>query len=150
MLKCLTLTQPWASLVAFGAKRIETRSWSTDYRGPLAIHAAKTWTLDDRQTCLLTPFRQVLTEHGITHTNQLPLGAIVAVANLVACAQVTDALNTLPNPERAFGNYAVGRYMWMLTDVRPLPQPLPCRGSLGLWTPDSETLDALKAQGVIE
>src|SRR5690348_17556570 len=40
-MKALTLTQPWASLVAIGAKRIETRSWSTSYRGPLAIHAAK-------------------------------------------------------------------------------------------------------------
>lgn len=40
-MKALSLTQPWASLVAVGAKRIETRSWRTSYRGPLAIHAAK-------------------------------------------------------------------------------------------------------------
>lgn len=39
--KILTLSQPYASLVALGAKRIETRSWRTSYRGPLAIHAAK-------------------------------------------------------------------------------------------------------------
>ena len=40
-MKALTLHQPWATLVAVGEKRIETRSWSTDYRGPLAIHAGK-------------------------------------------------------------------------------------------------------------
>lgn len=40
-MKAITLTQPWATLVAIGAKRIETRSWATRYRGPLAIHAAK-------------------------------------------------------------------------------------------------------------
>jgi hypothetical protein len=39
--KAITLWQPWASLVALGVKSIETRSWSTSYRGPLAIHAAK-------------------------------------------------------------------------------------------------------------
>ena len=39
-MKVITLTQPWATLVAIGAKRIETRSWPTRYRGPLAIHAA--------------------------------------------------------------------------------------------------------------
>ncbi len=39
-MKTLTLTQPYASLIAFGAKRIETRTWATTYRGPLAIHAA--------------------------------------------------------------------------------------------------------------
>jgi hypothetical protein len=40
-MKVLSLTQPWATLAAIGAKKIETRSWSTAYRGPLAIHAAK-------------------------------------------------------------------------------------------------------------
>lgn len=40
-MKGLSLTQPWATLVAIGAKRIETRIWATSYRGPLAIHAAK-------------------------------------------------------------------------------------------------------------
>jgi len=40
-MKALTIRQPWASLVATGVKTIETRSWSTKYRGPLAIHAGK-------------------------------------------------------------------------------------------------------------
>ena len=31
---------PRAMLIALGAKRVETRSWSTSYRGPLAIHAS--------------------------------------------------------------------------------------------------------------
>lgn len=39
-MKAITLWQPWASFIAIGAKRIETRSWSTSYRGPLAIHAS--------------------------------------------------------------------------------------------------------------
>lgn len=40
-IKALTLWEPFASLVAYGVKRIETRSWPTSYRGPLAIHAAQ-------------------------------------------------------------------------------------------------------------
>lgn len=39
MIPALSLWQPWASLIALGVKTIETRSWSTQYRGPLAIHA---------------------------------------------------------------------------------------------------------------
>jgi hypothetical protein len=45
----LFLTEPWASLVALGEKRTETRSRHTPYRGPLAIHAAKSlpgWAAD--------------------------------------------------------------------------------------------------------
>ena len=38
-MKAVTLYQPYASLVAIGAKKFETRSWKTSYRGPLAIHA---------------------------------------------------------------------------------------------------------------
>ena len=48
-MKALTLTQPWASLVALGHKQIETRSWATRYRGPLAIHAAKGFPARARQ-----------------------------------------------------------------------------------------------------
>lgn len=40
--RALSLWQPWASLIAVGAKAVETRGWSTPYRGLLAIHAAKT------------------------------------------------------------------------------------------------------------
>ncbi len=40
-MKALSLLQPWATLVVIGVKQIETRSWSTAYRGPLLIHASK-------------------------------------------------------------------------------------------------------------
>ncbi len=40
-MKAITIWQPWASLIACGAKKFETRSWATNYRGPIAIHVAK-------------------------------------------------------------------------------------------------------------
>ncbi len=40
-MKAITIWQPWASLIACGAKKYETRSWATNYRGPIAIHAAR-------------------------------------------------------------------------------------------------------------
>ncbi len=40
-MKTLSLLQPWATLVITGAKKLETRAWSTAYRGPLLIHASK-------------------------------------------------------------------------------------------------------------
>jgi hypothetical protein len=38
-MRILTLTQPWATMVALGVKRIETRAWSTRYRGALGLFA---------------------------------------------------------------------------------------------------------------
>lgn len=37
---CLTMHQPWASLLVAGVKRVEGRSWQTTHRGRLWIHAA--------------------------------------------------------------------------------------------------------------
>lgn len=39
-MKALTIWQPWAGAVAAGIKKNETRSWSTKYRGQIAIHSA--------------------------------------------------------------------------------------------------------------
>ena len=38
---CLSMHQPWASLLVYGIKRVEGRGWNTDFRGRLWIHAGK-------------------------------------------------------------------------------------------------------------
>lgn len=40
-MKCLSIREPWASLIASGQKTIETRTWKTNYRGPVLLHASK-------------------------------------------------------------------------------------------------------------
>jgi hypothetical protein len=148
-MKAITLTQPWATLVAIGAKRIETRSWRTDYRGPLAIHAAKGFPLAARGLRHDGPFYQALWDAGIKPDMPLPIGAIVATCELVSV--VTTQLVktpggmgwsapdgriydfTLTDEERAFGDYSNGRYAWLLADVRPLAEPILVKGALGLW-----------------
>lgn len=166
-MKALSLTQPWASLVAIGEKQIETRSWSTIYRGTLAIHAAKGFPTDARRLCALQePFRSVLMKAGfnVTGPNKadfMPLGVIVAVCELTAVHRIpfqnqhfarfdvptqhhlASYSVTLPPLEWAkgfgnshefdFGDYAAGRYAWILTDVRALKEPILCRGALSLW-----------------
>jgi activating signal cointegrator 1 len=93
-MKALTLTQPWATLVAIGAKRIETRSWETLYRGPLVIHAAKGLgsvggVRGLRDLCCREPFKSALRAGGIDldqlDIDVLPLGAIVATCTLLDC-----------------------------------------------------------------
>jgi hypothetical protein len=143
----LTLTQPWATLVAIGAKRIETRSWGTSYRGPIAIHAAKGMPRDAVALCHAEPFREALARAGLHSLADLPRGAIVAKARLVDVRPTSHLrqtvggrifepagdLPTVASAERAFGDYTGGRFMWILEDVVPLPQPVPVRGALGLW-----------------
>lgn len=147
-IRCLSLHQPWASLIAIGAKRIETRSWSTSYRGPIAIHAAK--NKSSMRLALEPPFYTALHDgygfslHG---PDLLPLGGIVAVADLVDCLSVNyreclegrySHLNT-PN-ERAFGDFGVDRFGWMLENVRRIDPMIPLVGRQGLWSIDASIL----------
>lgn len=150
--KAVSLTQPWATLVAIGAKRIETRSWRTEYRGPIAMHASKGFPKSARETCGDEPFRSELERAGVRFSSSpprhwyhstypyqlasgLPLGAIVAVARLTGCVPTHEVLamsQGLLRHEIDFGDYGDGRSAWLLADVVRLPDPIPCRGALGL------------------
>lgn len=166
--KVLTLTQPWATLIAIGAKHIETRSWPTKYRGPLLIHAAQGLgpvgglsglaALVDEE-----PFFRTFVQTGLALrssdpediVDRLPRGAIVAVAELVECVPSVSIMAafgaygpttpsgghklwTLSDQELAFGDYSPGRWGWLLDNVRALPKPIPARGQLGLWEWEGE------------
>lgn len=141
-MKALTLTQPWATLVAIGAKKIETRGWRTAYRGPLAIHAAKGFPGEARYVAQFKePFKSILAAHFDVGGN-LPTGCVIATCALVDCVLILSSFDganvdgeawPLTDQEEAFGDYTPGRYAWLLADMAPLPEPVPARGSLGLW-----------------
>jgi hypothetical protein len=135
-------------LVALGAKAIETRGWSTRYRGRLLIHAARgLGPVGGRAglaaLCATAPFAEALGAAGLSAAD-LPRGAILAACELIDCLPVAQLASQdvvrsgnrqwrLSGRERAFGDYAPGRYAWLLADVRSLPAPIPAPGRLGLW-----------------
>jgi hypothetical protein len=149
-MKALTLTQPWATLVAIGAKTIETRSWFTNYRGPLAIHAAAGYGPGGRHGFNLLvcsePFRSALWKywsdrprHLDTLFATLPMGVVLATCELVAVAKIASLGYSCDpgEPEKSFGDYTPGRYAWYLYNVQALPKPIPAKGKLGLWEWDA-------------
>lgn len=89
--KALTLTQPWATLVAIGEKHMETRSWGTRYRGPLAIHAAKGFPRWAIELALTEPFRSTLAAAGVQQLADLPRGMVIARCRLVDCLPIEAA-----------------------------------------------------------
>lgn len=130
MTAALTLSQPYASLVALGVKQIETRSWSTRHRGRLLIHAGRAKVDRELERRMLD--RELLPWRWTGPGT--PLGVIVAVAQLVDVRPVTPELRDALTPlELELGDYAPGRYAWLLADVTPLPTPVPARGRLMLW-----------------
>ena len=119
-MKALSLRQPWASLIADGRKTIETRTWRTRYRGPLAIHASA-------HPC-----------------GDLPIGGIVAVAWLYDCRPMEIA-----DEDAACIALFDGAYAWLLANVEPVLL-IPCKGRLGLWTPSYDIKRLLPSVGPAE
>ncbi len=125
--KALTISQPFASLIANGEKFVENRVWECRYRGPLAIHAGKGTQYLDRQ-----------------ELKEYPHGGIVAIADLVACVELEAVrlraraachvleVNRVDVDEFLNHEHTEGPWCWVLQNVRPC-EFVPCRGAQGLW-----------------
>lgn len=162
-MKAITVLEPWASLIACGAKKIETRSWETKYRGNIAIHAAKSSKVVDRPQLFgaIPAYLKLVTPKSSTYLrDDLDLGCVIAIADLVDCRQIigtkAETINienigdvTLEhskiilegNPyemeidgvsEYDLGNYTPGRYAWILDNVQRV-EPIPAKGQQRIW-----------------
>jgi hypothetical protein len=134
-IKAITISQPFASLIASGDKWIENRTWPTKYRGPIAIHAGK----------------------GLQYLNRdeikdYPTGCVIAIAKLVACYSLDEILRNDANSsirksridksiwnwsEAARHKHAEGPFCWILQDIKAI-DPVPCRGAQCLWNWSSD------------
>jgi hypothetical protein len=131
-MKTLSLLQPWASLVVMGVKKIETRSWSTAYRGDLLIHASmgKSGGIFSEEP----PFTKYIPDF-----RQLPFGYIIGkviledVCPMEALFLSGGKINELTFEERAFGDYGSGRFAWLLSNPVQFTNPVRTRGHLHLW-----------------
>jgi activating signal cointegrator 1 len=146
--KGLTLWQPWASVASLGegAKPHDTRGWPTSYRGPLLIHAAKRW--DGTIDAEWRKAREALEGAGrFDLPADPPLGAVVAVAEIVDCRPMGGLNGVSPSHDldRVFGIWSEGRWAWRLANVRRLPEPIPWPGAQGFWNVPADLERLVKA-----
>ena len=78
-MKTITIRQPWATLIAKGYKEYEFRTWKTNYRGPILIHAGK-----GIDTKAIKRFEYLNLDY--------PTGCIIAKAILTDCIYITDEI----------------------------------------------------------
>lgn len=148
--------QPWAHLVVIGAKKIETRSWNTPFKGPLLIHPSlnKYYGPDKiscRELCYKDPFKKYI--NGGLAYDKLPLGAIVGKVNIRTTGILCPPYGAehrnegiffnewgakFTEEELAFGDYSAGRYGWLLSNPERFIDPIPCKGKQGFWNYDQD------------
>ena len=121
-MKVLTLKQPWASLVANGYKVYEFRSWKTNYRGEILIHAG---CGVDKE------YLEKVKDYGI----EFPKKKILCKVVLEDCIEIDDDFNkkikSLDN--NVYGSKNREGYAWKLGKVTKLDIPDEVNAQLGLW-----------------
>lgn len=160
MIKAITLHQPWASLIAVGAKPFETRDWHPPrwlIGQRIAIHAGKTLRAiieAQREPLEMDQAIADALDLPIARWRNLPLGAVVCTAKLagayksagigtdlvwIAQSVRGSAETPIIKPDYV-GDYSRGRWLWYLTDVERLDPPVPARGAQGFWdwTPEAD------------
>ena len=145
ILPAISLWQPYASAIALGLKQIETRHWRLPDKfisERVAIHAAQRRDAETFAYIYDVCLHDELREKGYSNWNQLPFGALVATAVFDRCVRIDQEFrNRLFGNEILWGNYADGRFAWILKDVQPLKEPIPCKGRQGFFKveiPESE------------
>ena len=122
MKKVLTIKQPWATLIAEGIKKYEFRSWKTNYRGKLLIHAGAGVDKD-----YLEKFKNLNLE--------FPSKKVLAEVELVDCLKLDDKLHQEISNENniAYGDKYRTGYAWKLKNVKKIKSDKIINGKLGLW-----------------
>jgi activating signal cointegrator 1 len=142
--KAISLWQPWATFVALGLKKFETRSWSTPYRGPLLIHAAKRPMTGIEKELV----HYLKDEYGdlcaCLNDAEFPLGALVASCQVFHCLESGKDFDPLEvDPlEYDLGNYEQGRFAWKLLNIKAI-KPIPFKGSQGFFYVPDNLLEAV-------
>lgn len=126
IIKALSIKQPWAGLVLASDKRVENRTWSSDYVGPLLIHAGK--TVDDRIPEVIYEYSG-LYKMEVETMPEFKTGAVVGIAWKGKCHRHGSG----PAPTIW---HDPGVVWWPLDHVATFREPFAARGSQGLFEVD--------------
>ena len=124
-MKVLSIKEPFATLIKDGVKIYETRSWKTNYRGEVYIHASLSLSKSERVESANKYLK-----------SEIKPGFILCKCELVDCIPMTDEFIKYINKETSeydYGLYSEGRYAWKLKVLEVLDEPIPAKGKLGIW-----------------
>lgn len=130
-MKVLTIKEPWASLIIEGYKEYEFRSWKTNYRGKILIHAGKTLEKD-------------IAKRFESYDLNYKCGYIIGEVIITDCIKVSDKFNKeLKNIDPiVYGrSNHVENYAWKLENIKKYDNPIFVKGKLGLWNYEGDIND---------
>ena len=129
--KCLSMYQPWASLLVYGFKRFEGRHWDTNYRGPLWIHAGAKEPDEATIKSVEGQYRKLYEGVDMPPLPQsYPTGCVIGVVDLqdvIDQKQYTEVV-----PKRYTGE-STSEFLFVVRNPRRLMVNIRCPGSKGIF-----------------
>jgi predicted transcriptional regulator len=123
-MKALTIKQPYASMIVNGYKKYEFRTWKTNYRGKLLIHASSNIDKND------------MAYFSYLNINNYPTKQIIGECELIDCILIDEDFNNkLYNIDnKIYGRHSrVGLYAWVLSNIKIYDKYIEVPGKLGIW-----------------
>lgn len=160
-MKALSIKQPWASLIcasrednpALGIKDIENRTWKTNFRGRIYIHAS---TNSSAELSRLQ-FDEMMSEENIDlawkiKEGEIPIRAIIGEVDIIDCVINHESIWAEKMkfdvcPDTGIHILQKGQpYIWNWVLANPVlyEKPIPAKGKLSFWEPDAQTLELIK------
>ena len=124
-MKVITIREPFATLIKDKVKIYETRSWKTNYRGEIYIHAAKAKSKASNASIASTYLKS---RENPEH--------IICKCLLKNCIYMDENfINEVKKNKEEYnsGHYEVGRYAWQLEVIEVLEEPIYAKGQLDIW-----------------
>jgi hypothetical protein len=142
---CISLRQPYATLIALGVKTYETRARNTTYRGPLLIHASsglEGWQREGFEA--LDGLLGMGDLVGYDRLEDMPRGVIVGQA-VLADTFTTERARVRRPEQEIFCDFSDGRFAYQMDDARLIKSDTPVKGQLGIFHVEFDVDDVLKA-----
>lgn len=133
-MKALTIKEPWATLIIDGYKKYEFRSWKTNYRGKILIHAGMSEEKD-----MLKKFK----DYNLNCSKGMIIGEVLLTDCILVTKEFEEELLKIDKTVYGRESHEM-TYAWKLENVIKYDKPIPIKGKLGLWNYEKETMHEMR------
>ncbi|XP_072138383.1 activating signal cointegrator 1 [Mobula birostris] len=134
---CLSMHQPWASLLVRGIKKVEGRTWYTSHRGRLWIAAAAKRPSPQEVTAVEATYRTMY-GRDIEFPKDYPTGCLLGCVDLIDCVSQEQYHEQFADQESG------SPFVFICTNPQELLVKFPLKGRHKIWKLDSKIHQGMK------
>lgn len=135
---CLSMHQPWASLLVMGIKRVEGRVWYTAHRGRLWIAATAKQPTECDVKAVEGMYRTLYGDQEVKFPQHYPVSCLLGCVDIVECLAQEDYREEFPEGE------SESPFVFVCENPQQLAVKFPVKGQHKIWKLDPALHKAAK------